>query len=497
MKRIATIILSLAAAAALAASCTAFLTEEPKTFVSPDQYYTTDAEIVAATTGCYISVATLLENYGFPGAEPLIMFERLTGNVDYTYGGSGNLALPLSESNADLDVLWSYYYSSIENCNGTIAGIEKSEAALTPEVKNRCLAEVHFLRAYYYFNLVRLFGPVPYKTTVTSGVDNSDLPCDSEETVYAGIVDDLKKAESLFPASDPFAATDGRTCLGATKALLAKVYLTMAGYPLQKKECYKLAYDKGLEVINAGVYTLCANHTDWRNSLNSNGGENIFSIQSDVNNATSYLHRMMLPYPSSTHPGGSVSLGEEYGGMMIPTVNFYNAFPDNDERKSAYFYTSYPSKDDASVNVEFTRPFVFKYFDTSAIATGKSGYRLPIIRLADVLLDIAEAACAGASTDDVLGVAAYNLVHMRAIAGETVSTITADMVFCERFYELCYEGQNWYDMVRTRKAFNPGSRSAVDMIGYQAETFTQPYRTEDLYAPYPLRETRLNPNLKR
>lgn len=494
MNRISSIIFGLAAVVLISASCTGFLTEEPKTFVSPSEYYNTADEINAATAGCYVKVGTLLENYGFPGAEPLVMYERLTGNVDFTYAGSGNLSLPLQESNSDLELLWSYYYSAIENCNGTIAGIEGTDAVIDGDTVNRDLAEVYFLRAYYYFNLVRLFGPVPYKTTVTTGVNDAALPCDSEEVIYEGIVSDLKASESLFPASDPFAVTNGRAGKGAAKSLLAKVYLTMAGYPLQKNECYKLAYDKALEVVNSGAYSLYATHDEWRKALVKTEKENIFAIQSDKNNATSWLHRMTLPYPATTP---AIALGQEYGGIMIPTVNFYNSYDNADARKTAFFYTSYPSKDDAATTVTFTRPFAFKFFDEDAIADGKSGYRLPLIRYADVLLTLAEAACAGGSTTDAQAIAAYTQVRGRAFSGFSATSVSADEVLRERFLEFCYEGQNWYDMIRTRKAYNPGSKAMTDMIGYKAETFTAPFTESDLYAPYPLRETRLNPNLKR
>ena len=181
----------------------------------------------------------------------------------------------------------------------------------------------------------------------------------------------------------------------------------------------------------------------------------------------------------------------------MPTMTFYNSFADNDERKTAYFYTSYASSADASVTVEFDRPYIFKFFDESAISNGKSGCKFPLIRYADVLLTLAEAACEGGSTTDAAALAAYNAVRGRAISGSDVKSISANDVLVERFYEFCFEDQNWYDMGRTRKAFNPASKSMVDMLGYQAETCPGPYDESYLYAPYPARDYALNPNLKR
>ena len=477
-------------------SCSDFLKERPVTFVSPENFYLTGEQIEQATLGCYVQIRPgLFENYGAPGCEPYFLYERLTGNVETAHGLGANVGLPIATNNADTDIMWHYYYSAIENCNGTIAGIENTTAIIDETLKSRDLAEVYFLRAYYYFNLVRFFGPVPYKTTPTTGVEGAALPCDSEETIYNGIVSDLKKAESLFPATDPVAVTNGRAGIGATKSLLSKVYLTMAGYPLQKEECYQLAYEKALEVVSSGAYQLFGSHEEWRNSTKtSTRGENIFSVQCDANNATSYLHRSLLPYPVTVPAIGS---GQEYGGHMLPTQHFYDAFEDGDERKTAYFYTSYPSLDDPGVTVSFSRPYIYKFFDEGALSNGKSGLRFPIIRYADVLLTLAEAACAGGSTTDPAALKAFTDVRSRAVKGFSASSITADQVLCERFYELCFEGQNWYDMIRTRKAFNPASRQMVDMMGYKAETCPSPYDESYLYAPYPDRDYALNPNLKR
>ena len=492
MKRIYNVIFVLVATVAMASSCTEFLTETPVRFVSPESFYQNESEIEQATLGCYVQIRPgLFENYGFAGCEPYFLYERLTGNVESSHGIGSNIGLPINDSNSDTDIMWHYYYSSIENCNKTIEGITNSEYN-DEALKNRDMAECYFLRAYYYFNLVRFFGPIPYKTTPTTGVNDAALPCDTEETVLNGIVADLKEAERLF-GDTALAVTNGRAGLGATKSLLAKVYLTMAGYPLQKTENYKLAYDKALEVVKSGAYSLFATHDEWRKSMNKGTtGENIFSAQCDKNNATSYLHRSLLPYPVTTP---EIATGQEYGGHMMPTLTLYNSFEDNDARKTAFFYTSYPGIEEGTA--EFDRPYIFKFFDEDAISDGKSGNKFPLIRYADVLLTLAEAACAGSSTTDAEAVKAFNAVHSRAVEGYSTAKITADQVLVERFYEMCFEGQNWYDMVRTRKAFNPGSKSMVDMMGYKAETCPSAYDESYIYPPYPAREYALNPNLKR
>jgi len=496
MKRITSILSVLVATVAMSTSCD-FLTEHPVTFVSPENYYNNEAEIEAATLGCYTAIRTsFFENYGFPGCEPYFLLERMTGNVQSKHGIGSNVGLPVTSNNACTEIIWANCYSAIENCTGTIAGISKTKAEIDESIKNRDMAEAYFLRAYYYFELVRLFGPIPYKTTMTTGVENAALPCTSEADVYAGIVADLQKAEQLFGIESAMAVTNGRAGLGAAKALLAKVYLTMAGYPLQKTECYQLAYDKASEIVASEEFELFASLNEWRLSTNKETKkENIFSVQHQADNATSYLHRSLLPYDYPI----DIATGTEYGGHMLPTENFYNAFSDSDSRKEAFFYWSYPSKDDASVTVSFVEPHIFKFFDETAIANGKSACKFPIIRYADVLLVLAEAACKGGSTTDAKAIKAYSDVVGRAMgsAFKAPTSISADDVLVQRFYEFCYEDQSWYDMLRTRKAFNTGSKTMVNMIGYKGETCPSAYDESYLYMPYPEREYALNPNLKR
>src|SRR5690606_25949371 len=107
----------------------------------------------------------------------------------------------------------------------------------------KLLAEAHFLRAWYYFQLVQMFGNIPLITEPVTLQSEQLFPDPATpEAVYSLIVSDLKTAEA---ANLNWLVSSGRVSQGAIKALLAKVYLTMAGYPLQKgAEYYKLAAEK-------------------------------------------------------------------------------------------------------------------------------------------------------------------------------------------------------------------------------------------------------------
>jgi len=486
MKRYITYIAGIAAAL-MATSCMGFLEESPKTFSSPENYYTNISEVESATNGCYAALGVNFRGLVAPGCNAWVMLDMLVGNSFRTLPGAmediGG-TLPVKETNALVEYLWSDQYISIENCNSAIENITKSEK-ITEEEKAPYLGEIYFLRAYYYFNLVRQFGPVPYKTTPTAGVSGSDIPCNTEEEIYDGIVEDLKMAETCF-AGQAWTNNVGRVRMGAVKSLLAKVYLTMAGYPLQKKDCYAKAYDKALEVYKSKAYSLAPDYDALRSQENS--GEVVFSYQrADIDGYRIGLHQSCLPF----NEGVDID-GVEFGGTILPYAEFYASFDDSDLRKQKFFYTE-------CKGVTLKNTHIYKFWDDAAESSAShSGKDFNHIRYADVLLTLAEAKAMadGGTTSDASALDAFNQIRKRAgLSSE--SSITFNDVFKERIYELCYESQTWYDMTRTRKAFRPVGAQVVDLVGYQALGHNKAFEASDVYFPYPVRETRLNGNLKR
>ena len=151
------------------------------------------------------------------------------------------------------------------------------EGILTQDKKNELLGEVYFMRAYYYFNLVRLYGPVPLKLTSTSDLSNVEIGLTSIEGVYDQIDKDMTRAGELMDKS-AWKNANGRVSKGTVKSLHAKIYLTMAGYPLQKgAEYYQKAYAKASEVYKSEAFKLFDTYEELRTSENT--GEHIWSIQ--------------------------------------------------------------------------------------------------------------------------------------------------------------------------------------------------------------------------
>lgn len=488
----------------LCVSCSDFLKENPKTFLSPDNYFKTEKQMEAAVNGLYTFADDIFNGDIEVGTQRFIFLEYMTG-----YGRRPRAAtsqyltqaqdLSVTEENNNLEGLWQSAYSAIENCNSVIQGLE-SAADVQVETKtlNAFIGESYFLRAYYYFNLVRLWGDVPLKTTSTADLSDVKIELSSVEKVYDLIVSDLTKSEDLL-ADASWTRSDGHISKGAVKSLLAKVYLTMAGYPLQAgSEYYGKAYDKAKEVYDSKAFSLFQTYADLRSYGNANIGEFIFSIQRDVDYAGSPVHNDMLPYPE---PSKAISANSAFGGALAPTREFYNSYAEGDVRTAEqnYYYTEKAALD-GSGPVTLDSPYIYKYWDNNAASTGKSGMNYPLIRYADVLLVMAEAKAMadGGSTTDSKAIDAYYAVRHRAMPEESKPiSVSFEAAYRERLWELCFETQTWFDLLRTRKALNVITGNVVDLVGYQAPGHTAPFGEEDLLFPYPLREKRLNPNLVR
>lgn len=494
----------------LLSSCSGFLTEKPKTFLTPDDYFNSESQMEAAVNGLYSHLGGIFNGELEVGSAHYNFIEYMGGYTvrprsATTTAFNQAMTLTVKEDNAALEGIWSYHYIAIENCNSVIAGLEAAgDDVTTPERRKTFLAEAYALRGYWYFNLVQLFGPIPYKTTPTTELASAKLPLTSIEEVYAGIEADLLMADDLM-SGNAWHSGDGHITRAAVKTLLAKVQLTMAGYPLQKgSEYYAKAYDTAKDVYDNGRISLFAQFADIRSEGKENSGEILFSIQREPDKAGSPMHNAILPYPRTTP---EVSANPDAGGCIASSLSFYNSFAENDSRRNnqEFFYWEVKSKDGSTdVTLDVTEQmFVYKFWDSSAAQSGRCGVDVPIIRYADLLLILAEAKVMadGGSTSDATAVEAYWKVRQRAVGSTEDKPASIDFatVYKERIWELCFENQTIYDLLRTRKVLDTDKGIIVDLIGFHSPGHSEGVRWEeaDLLMPYPLREKRLNPNLVR
>ncbi|WP_205686417.1 RagB/SusD family nutrient uptake outer membrane protein [Chitinophaga parva] len=479
------------------ASCKSFLQESPEGTLDPAKFYQTAAQVAAAVNGCYDGLGYVYINGIGVSVCPGYALEYITGysRRPRPSGFEDDQFLHLDKldpNNSRLQSWWNATYYPVENCNSVIEHVLVTNV-VDDITKQRYLGQAYFLRAWYYFQLVRLFGDVPLKLTSTTDINNTRIYRSPRQAVYEQIVKDLLAAEQC---GLPWQDQSGHICLGAVKALLAKVYLTMAGYPLKLgNPYYQLAYDKAMEVINSHNFSLFDHYADLRDPAYQNTREHLFMLQRQATVAPSYIHEAYLPYPDQP-----ISIQPAYGGAMAPAQAFYDSYAANDGRKAeqAFFYTRFPRYGNPADTIVLPAPYIFKYWDADAEKTGRSGENFPLIRYADVLLTAAEARSNldGGVTADAAAIDAYYAVRHRAFPAETrPASLTTDQILKERCWEFCFEFQTWYDMLRTRRALDVSNGTMTNLVGYKAPNHVRAFDTTDLQFPLPLAEVQKNPDL--
>ena len=415
------------------------LEENPPSLLSPDSFFTSESEFQAALTGTFRPLYQGWE--GFDYAHPLIM---TSGGEDVKSLAGIFLNLDrLSPNDADLNIqlVWKRLYRTIGNANVIIGNLKNAKDIPTDKL-NAIEGQAKFIRAFCYFYLVRWFGEVQL-TTSENQADIENLKQSSVADIYASIIENLKDAEVKLPVSFP---EKGRPTQGAAKALLAKVYITMAGWPIEDASYYPLARDKAKEVIDAGTYDLEPNFADlWKQENRLTNKEFIFAFYGSIEvDGTSASHM----HTASRH-------GKDGGwGDFHSEDRFFDAFPDG-PRKDASFTTVF--SDGSTYKEAGVEPFIAKYRDAGeTILDDLAGEGFNVmLRYADVLLMYAEAANMAEGSPSVLAYDAINKVRFRAGLANLPLGMSQndfdDAVLAERNWELAFEMNRWFDLVRKKK----------------------------------------------
>lgn len=488
---------------ALGTGCKKFLAEQDPSNLSPDTYYTLPEHAEAAVGAAYAQTRFIGNGAGIFAAN-FSMLEMVTGTARTETGQNSDLnnLLGLSFNGENLFVRnwWAGLYNVIAQTNQVtdkVPGINPMDETRKAQI----IGEAKFLRAWAYFYLVRLYGDVPL-VTAPQTVNSPDFyPArTSTELIYKQIVDDLTAAEA---AGLQWKTTSGSVSKGAVKSLLAKVYLTMAGQPLNKGAAYyKLAADKSLEVINNGSFNLFGTYAELHDLKTENNGEHIFEIQYLASVAGNPMQQLLLPNFKD------VSAYSDEVGSTVPTTQFYQSFEAGDLRakdREGFFYTSYYSGGDGALK-PLNAPYIFKHFDIVAHGTSntkgttQSDLNWPQIRYADVLLIYAEAQNRADGAPNAAAYDALNKIRKRALLPELSGlgqTQFEEAVWRERWHELCYEGITWFDMVRLRKVYNETTNGFDNFVGhaFPASPSTK-LADKHLLFPLPSVEIKNNPNLR-
>lgn len=192
------------------------------------------------------------------------------GNKSFNYYDAG-----LNSGNGNFSGAWSNWYRAINTANSMLDRVGEIEG-MDPATRDIRIAEVRFLRAFFYFHLVQTFGDVPLSLTENRGVI-TEVTRDPAADVYNAIVADLEAAIPALPLTQ---SNYGRATKGAAQHLLAKVHLTRAYRPYAQANDFTRAAQLAEEVIASGVYSLLPNYADVFDINGMRHSEVVFSVQS-------------------------------------------------------------------------------------------------------------------------------------------------------------------------------------------------------------------------
>ncbi len=213
-------------------SCEDMLTEKPDSAYDLAQYFTSEAKAEMSVMGIYSSV-THPNLYGSRNMATFVSDDTHFTSRTNSDGAIHDMSnYTLASTNKWVSDLWKYTYEAIDRCNFAIAGITGMENYEKNKALQQLVAEAHFLRAFMAFDLVKYWGDVPFKTTYSSGYESAFNPRTPREAIYDEIIKDLDFAKSNLDWKGN-AESPERPGQGAARALLMRVLLQRAGYSLQ------------------------------------------------------------------------------------------------------------------------------------------------------------------------------------------------------------------------------------------------------------------------
>lgn len=477
------------------------LTEKPTSFYEKDTYFESADKAKMAVIGVYDCFSNL-SHFG--------QYEMALPSSDDTYyingTGTDNTRRDISHymvknTNTWLADIWELKYKGIDRANFAIAGIEEMKGYEGDAVLKQYVAEARFLRAFLAFDLIKYWGDVPFKTTYSAGYTEAFQPRTDRETIYDAIIEDLNFAKEYLPKGEN---TNPETpCQAAAHTMLMRVYLQRAGYSLQTDgkttrpdDATRTTYFKA--VISEWEAMQAKGH----HGFYDGGFTELFKSYSAgiLNNRESLWEIAFEPIgdsyatnagvwgtwngPLVDAPGCSTS---ENGNFMGRANAFFRVLPcwndffeDSDERRDVMVCT-YQLKWDANVynhvkknqsNPKNWYPGKWRreWMPIGFVNPNNTGVNYCPLRYADAVLMAAEAYNETGNTPT-----AWNLLNqVRERAGATAITdanynelMKAPQVynlpfiddsdaagkfrtalFWERGFELAFEGQRKYDLIR-------------------------------------------------
>ncbi len=507
-------------------SCHDELDQEPFSSISPETFYKTEEEARLALTAVYSDIASdalygSLLSMNFTNGTDEAVYNRT--NVSWA------VALYMNNSSTyNIEKAWMTLYKGINSANYFLARLK--DADIEEGTKTKLLAEAHFLRAFYYFDLVRLWGDVPLrKKPVTEGGAANNIAKTPASEVYEFIIEDLEIASQNLP--NPAEAQYGHATRTAAHGLLARVYMTMAGKPLQQHDAYLLALNHCDSVINTGYHELLPSYKQvFLNEITDKNDDKevIFEIQFGnlrpqgirEDGRIGNLNGVAIALPNADANGNSNPYAYAFYYPTITMIDKFDAANDNryewsiadwkvdnkgkvivlKESNKTNWYPGKFRRVDKVDNGDGT--FGYKILETGAIDKNFTGINYPYLRYSDILLMKAEALNELTRTGEAIPY--LNAVRNRAGLADIDPALVASQedffaeLMDERMREFCFEGIRKHDLIRWGRLLTNMEVLRQDMLSYGIASSSWYYRQCDNIEekhnllPIPLKEVTIN-----
>ena len=465
-------ILLLAGMLSLGACSEDFLETEPITDLTESNFYQTSDDAYKALVGIYDGLQIIwADGVSFPVASEILSDNAFggTGNSDgFGYQAIDEFNILRSPSDQNLyGGNWTAYYRAILRANTLLTKMDQIDWSGNEALQTRYEAETRFLRAFFYFDMVRLWGNIPLLTEPS----RENVPQANPDDVYKLIAEDLVfAAENLAATSYAAQPTNerGRVTKWAAEALLARVYLYYTGYYGKADlvgtitQAQALAYLE--DVIANGGFGLVEDFANlWpaasvANYAGEDNKETVFAIKytytSDYDGNTDGNHWLVMLGMREQY---SYPYGNGWGGATV-NPKLWNAYSANDTRRGATIisiadeginFTNQPKQREYTgyYNKKYT-PTVDEAGNSIAVNNGATNFMIGqfqdyvAIRYADVLLMAAELGSPNAQTY-------FDAVRERAYKTNfTTISVTKANIMKERQLEFAYEGIRYWDLLR-------------------------------------------------
>jgi len=350
-----------------------------------------------------------------------------------------------------IETSWTNSYKLIGRANQILDVIDNI-AFLDDAKRLREKSEARFLRAYAYFELVKVFGAVPLIDHMVSSAQSLNYGRTSADSIYNFIIAELQDAADGLPYKYANAADAGRITRLAAWGLLGKAHMFLAGYPFNKSDHYQTAQvilKKVLDQENVN-WKFAPTYAELFKAANDNK-YHLFEVQY-ISGGQGYGS----PIPGEVVPNDLTTSLLPYGVYYIqgaPSRDLINSYEPGDKREFVTIDTLYRNK----TNVVGRRDWVRKFLDSSVAATTKTNadwpVNFPLLRSEEVMLLYAEAVneINGPTTE---AVAILNRIRSRAGLTAVTPANATDFRLAmekERRHEFAWEGLYWFDLVRTNR----------------------------------------------